>query len=168
MNTRPISYQTMETLLARTVEEGECLLWEGSMGNARVPQATHGGKMVPVRRLMLEFQGKPPTSTDFVSCTCGNHLCVSPSHIQRRTKEEHVVAMGSSPNRKRLARASKLASYAREHRAKLTMEQAREIRCSDESGTVLADRYGVHRCLINRIKRGEAWRGYSNPFAGLY
>ena len=38
---------------------------------------------------------------------------------------------------------------------------------STESGPALADRYGVNRSLINRIKRGDAWKDYTNPFGGL-
>ena len=53
------------------------------------------------------------------------------------------------------------------NQAKLTAEQAREIRESLESGPVLALRYGVNKSLINNIKRGEAWRVYASPFAGL-
>ena len=51
----------------------------------------------------------------------------------------------------------------------LTIEQAREIRMSDESGPVLALRYGVDKSLINGIKAGRNWKEYSNtnPFAGL-
>ena len=47
------------------------------------------------------------------------------------------------------------------------MEQVREIRLSEDSGPVLAERYGVNRSLIGGIRRGTAWRDYSNPFAGL-
>jgi len=33
---------------------------------------------------------------------------------------------------------------------------------------VLAERYGVSKSWINRIKRGEVWRVLSSPFAGLF
>ena len=65
------------------------------------------------------------------------------------------------------ARIAKLAAYGRAHRAKLTLDQARTIRMSDESGTVLAERYSVSRQTVNRIKAGTAWREVSTPFAGL-
>ena len=49
----------------------------------------------------------------------------------------------------------------------MTLEMAREVRASNESGPVLAKRYGVDRSLIGSIRRGEVWKDYSNPFDGL-
>ena len=66
------------------------------------------------------------------------------------------------------ARAAKIASTRRANiNKKLDMDKAREIRMSTESGPVLAARYGVNKSLINGIKRGTAWKDYSNPFAAL-
>lgn len=167
MNNRHITYHTIESLMANTVEEGDCLLWQGYMASKAVPHVSHGGKIVAVRRLMLELRGRPLKRTDYVGCSCGNKSCISPAHTVQRTQAQHVAAMGRSPNRRRLARASKLAAYARANRAKLTIEQAREIRVSSETGPVLSAKYGVNKALINRIKRGETWREYSTPFSGL-
>ena len=52
--------------------------------------------------------------------------------------------------------------------AKLDEVKAQEIRNSEESGQVLADRYGVSRSWVNRIKRNEVWRMLSNPWKGLF
>lgn len=76
-----------------------------------------------------------------------------------------AAARGSFSSRSRAAKiaAGKRSSGA----AKLTLEQAREIRASEDTGPVLAERYGVNRSLIGSIRRGVAWRDYSDPFAGL-
>ena len=42
--------------------------------------------------------------------------------------------------------------------AKLTAEQVLEIRASSETQRVLAERYGVSKALVGRIKRRELWR----------
>ncbi len=162
--TRGVAVQTMETLLARTVEVGECREWQGYVGNG-VPQVSHQGKVVAVRRLMLELQGRTLRPGDHAGCSCGNSLCVQ--HIVQRTHAQHARAMSKSPARSELARAAKLAQHARAHRAKITMEIAREIRCSPDSGPVLAARYGIDKGLVSRIRRNEAWREFSSPFAGL-
>jgi len=161
---KPIAVQTMETLLARTVEEGECLLWGGYIGNS-VPQVSHKGKVIAVRRLMLEFQGKVLRAGDHASTKCRNHACVHPEHISHRNKFQHSAAMLSAPRNEEV-RAAKLAAFRRKT-AKLDMDKAREIRCSEESGPTLAAKFGVNKALIARIRRGEAWREFSNPFAGL-
>lgn len=49
--------------------------------------------------------------------------------------------------------------YRNGRKPKLTPEQAAEIRSSPEPETVLADRFGVNRAEIGRIKRGESYRG---------
>lgn len=161
---KPIAVHTMETLLARTVEEGDCLLWDGYIGN-NVPQVSHNGKVIAVRRLMLELQGKVLRPGDHASTKCRNPSCVHPEHISHRNKFQHAMAMLSAPRNEEV-RAAKLAAFRRKT-AKLDMEKAREIRCSDESGSVLAARFGVDKALVSRIRRGEAWREFSNPFAGL-
>lgn len=53
-------------------------------------------------------------------------------------------------------------------KGKLNEQAAVEIRASDETLTVLAERYGVHFSLISKVKTGQAWREFGgNPFAGL-
>lgn len=163
---KPKKLQTMESLLARTIEEGECQLWPGYIGNG-VPQVSHNGKVVSIRRLMLELLGKAVDPTDYASPRCHNTACVCPEHIVHRTAAQHARAMAKAPTRNEDLRAAKLAATARKGDTKISIEKAREIRCSDETGPVLAERYGVGKGLIARIRRGEAWREFSNPFAGL-
>lgn len=161
---RPLAVQTMESLIARTDEEGDCLIWKGYIGNG-VPQVSHHGKVIAVRRLMLELQGRVLRIGDHAASKCRNPSCVNPEHISHRNKFQHSAAMHSAPRNEEV-RAAKLAAFRRKT-AKLDMEKAREIRCSDESGPVLAARYGVDKALVSRIRRNEAWREFSNPFAGL-
>jgi len=42
--------------------------------------------------------------------------------------------------------------------AKLSAEEVREIRASDEPGVVLAARYGVRSAAISKIRTGRTWR----------
>jgi hypothetical protein len=68
-----------------------------------------------------------------------------------------------------LTKAAKLREYRiSTGQAKLSESKAQEIRLSDDSGPVLAERFGVSRGLINRIKRGRAWRVLSSPWQGLF
>ncbi len=64
-------------------------------------------------------------------------------------------------------RSAKIAVAKRAQTGKITLDDARQIRTSDEPVKVLAERYGLSKDRIYRIRRGLAWREYSNPFAGL-
>ena len=41
------------------------------------------------------------------------------------------------------------------------------IRASTETERVLAAEYGVNRSVIGGIRRGDRWKDYASPFAGL-
>lgn len=163
--TKPIAVQTVETLLSKTMEEGECMVWTGYIGNY-VPQISHAGKVVAVRRLLLELGGRTVKATEYAIASCGNTSCVNPDHIILRTASQHGKAMTKFA-RNEHARSAKLSTIARATRAKLDIDQARAIRSSDETGPVLAERYGVNRSVIARIRRNVVWKDYSSPFVGL-
>lgn len=48
---------------------------------------------------------------------------------------------------------------ARHHKAKLSLEDVRAIRASKETGRVLAQRYGISRPQVYKIRGKQAW-GY--------
>jgi ribosome-binding protein aMBF1 (putative translation factor) len=163
---RKHAVHTVDSLLARTEEYGECQVWTGYSTN-KTPQVDHNGKMVPVRRLLCELDGVAITGQYF-GVRCGTELCVCPEHIIQRSQKGHAKVMAKSAATRRAAKATD-QYIARRNRpdTKLDVDKAREIRESLESGPVLAARFGVSRSLVNKIKRGEYWRDHSNPFAGL-
>ena len=121
-----------------------------------------------MRRVVLALDGRPAGPRQPVAPTCGERACVNPAHLVRssiRQVAQRAAKAGafSTPLRAARIAAGKRAS----HQAKLTADQARQIRESLESGPVLALRYGVDKSMINNIKRGQAWRVYGSPFAGL-
>jgi hypothetical protein len=157
---------TLESLLERTEDIGECMVWKGYSCN-RTPQVDNQGQMVPVRRLILGLTGTPVVGR-FIGVKCGTDLCVCPAHITQRSVKTHAKVMARAAASRRAAKATEqLIARRRRDDLKLNAEKAREIRESAESGQVLADRYGVSRSLVNKIKRGVYWRDTSNPFAGL-
>lgn len=166
---KPKTIHTLDSLFALTTEEGECRLWNKYLGNG-VPMIYHDGQFIQVRKLILMLQGID-IRTRYISPKCNNPLCVEPSHIVQRTAQQqhsHMAKMVSqSPSNQ--MRIAKITKARRQQVGKLNQEQAIEIRMSDESGPVLAARYGVSRELVNRIKRGESWsQQFGNPFAALF
>lgn len=163
--TREIKRHTLETLLARTVEVGECNEWLGYIANA-VPQVSHGGKVVTVRRLMFELQGKDVEGY-YIAPKCGNPRCVNPDHAIARTRKAHHKLMSRNVDHGGLLRIIKLQQAARGRR-KLTDEQVQQIRNDPRPSRAVASDHGVSNALVCLIRAGRAHRPISsNPFAGL-
>ena len=168
---RPRTTHTLDSLKARCIEVGDCWEWQGYLGN-NTPQvvAYPDGKkkMVSVRRLLRELITGQPQPDGHYSNTCGNRLCVNPDHTIWKSEAVHMKTMG----RKRkvsAVTANKLRKYRVDNGlAKLNEYKAQIIRLSPEPAPVLAERFGVSKSWINRIRRGAAWRVLAGPWMGLF
>lgn len=159
---------TIESLLARTDEYGDCNLWTGTTAN-RVPMVYHQGKMYPVRKLMLELAGIHIHGT-FIATSCRTPECICLDHISQRTAQQQMAVMtkNSSKGSSHVIRIAKLTEYKRRMAAKITMEIAREIRASEKTQREIAAQFGIDRSLVGRIRRNQSWRETSSPFGGLF
>lgn len=161
---------TLDYIKARCIEEGDCLIWQGAVGDAGYPiMKRYGGPCLLVRRVVVGLDGREPKPRQPVTCTCDDKRCVAPDHLKLSTWSKvgkKAAAKGAFSSK---ARGSKIAASRRESSGvKLNADIARTIRESTESGPVLAARYGVNKSRINAIKRGDAWKDYTpSPFAGL-
>lgn len=156
---------SIETLHALCEECGDCWEWGRYYANS-VPYVFQGGRMMSVRKLMMELTGgiRGTKKLQF-GTSCGNAKCVNPEHVVGRTAEQHARHMGRLGGGE--IKAAKIQkSWA--GRTKLTREQVQEIRLSDETLAVLAARYGVSKTYIGKIKRGVVWRQYGGMWAGLF
>lgn len=159
---------TIQAIKDRTEEVGECWIWQQGTTNGYPSMKVKGCGCKLVRRIVVELDGRPAAPRQPVIVSCEEPLCVNPKHLQRSS----IKAVAKQAAKKGVwsgkARCAKIAAAKRAAPgAKLTMEQAREIRLSEETGPVLAERYGVNRSLIKSIRAGRAWKDYSSPFAGL-
>jgi len=168
---RPRSTHTEDSLKARCVEVGDCLEWQGYIANNTPQVITYPDgkkKMTSVRRLLRELVTGQAQPDGHYGNTCGNHRCVNPDHTLWKHEAAHMRAMAKK-RKVSTVTASKLRKFRVDNgMAKLCEAKAQEIRLSDESGSVLAARYGVSKSWITKIKRGAAWRVLSSPFAGLF
>ena len=145
----------------------DCLLWTAAVGHSGAPLYKPVGRICTlVRRDAYRLSGRTLKPRVPIDSTCGEKLCINPTHLFESTTQAIAKRAGKRGAWSGLARRAKIAA-AKRRAGKLTAEQAREIRTSTESGPVLSLRFGVNRSLINNIKRGVAWREYSNPFLGL-
>jgi hypothetical protein len=167
----PRVIHTVESLQARTIEEGDCWLWQGYHQNG-TPQVMHypGGKrrMYSVRRLFRELQAGRAMPDGHYGNTCGNPQCVSPDHTIWKTTKTHLRDLSKRRTHTVLDSLRKRQVRIDRGLTKLDMDKAQAIRASTESSRVLAEQYGVHQSLIKRIRNNGVWRVLSGPFAGLF
>jgi hypothetical protein len=158
---------TLESILARCIEDGDCLLWPGAKSGDGSPCASFGAPRYTVRlRRWVWAESKGPLPADRnVTMNgpkgCGHALCLNVAHMLPVTKREQMrlasalgklqVRPGRVAHQQQLKRAT----------AKLDLDKARQIRfrrAAGETLTALAAEFGVHHSLIDRIAKNLAWR----------
>jgi len=160
---------TLKMIHDRCDEVGECWIWKDAVGQHGYPiMRRRPGGCLLVRRVAVALDGRPAAVRQPVTCTCAEKRCCNPKHLKPSTPSavgKAAAARGSFSSKPRAAKIA--AGTPKADGAKLTLEQVREIRASEDTGPVLAQRYGGNRSLIGGIRRGTVWKDYSSPFAGL-
>jgi hypothetical protein len=165
---RPTIVQTLDSILARTDEVGDCLEWQGIMGN-NTPQIRIARKLHMVRRVIRDMLGNPAAKGSYLAPSCGNPKCVKPEHIIERTRAQHMKRIAGMIDHNHPIRIAKLQRHAA-HRRALGIEGEAIVRTDPRPAQAVADELGVSKSLVNRIRRGDGYRqvdASSNPFAGL-
>lgn len=153
---------TLAEFLARTEEEGACLLWTGYSVDGKFPQWRRKGDLLVVRRVIYELVHGPVPERHQVGVRCKCDRCVHPDHLVARTRSR--LQRGKplpTVTKLRIARSKQAQSLV------LDLAKVREIRSSEERGVVLDDRLGLTRGYSSRIRQGKAWVDSDNPFALL-
>ena len=158
----------IEKIQCHVTLDGDCWQWHGCMQGS-IPMMKHGSKVSNVRRLLLIERGTPMKGY-IATFICGNPACVNPEHTARSTRAQmnrRIMAnMDSATNTLRVKR---IAEIKRRTSSKMSQADVDQIRASDEKQQDLANRYGVTKSLIGKIRRGEVWRTFSaSPFSGLF
>jgi hypothetical protein len=165
---RKMTFHTLESLMARTEEVGDCKEWQGYFANAS-PGVKHGGKMTTVRKLIRILQGKERPPGTMTSVSCGNHRCVHPDHLIDRDATAHARVMASNVDYASPTRTAKLQKKA-EPRRKISDEGVQAALGDPRTCQAVADAHGVSKSLISKIRRGQSHRqtnAAANPWAGL-
>lgn len=142
--------------MAKAVEEGECLIWQGYRCN-RTPMIYENGSMRSVRGLLSRLLGNPePTEPGYWSMKCGNHMCIHPGHTVHRTQAQHMSHMAREINNRPAIKEIRRAKISQKRRKKLSDEQIADILKSNDNGAVVAARVGVSRSMVNRYRRAQS------------
>jgi len=139
-----------ERLVAFVVKRGpdQCWGWTGFKFRGYGRLRTTSG-VVGAHRIAYEMAHGPIPTGMTVLHRCDNPECTNPHHLMIGTNQDN------NADRNAKGRQAKGETHAR---AVLTDDEVRSIRGSDESGPVLAGRYGVTKATIYAIKRGRTWR----------
>ncbi len=121
---------------------GECLVWTGCCVANGYGRTKVNGRATLAHRLALELEGVDTTG-HYVLHSCDNPRCCNPDHLRTGTAAENSADMTSRGRQSR----------------KLTEQDVLEIRAiTGMSQRAIADQYGVHRTVINRIINRKRWK----------
>lgn len=161
----PTNAEEMRAYLERKTVQDEisgCAVWQAHASLGKHPMMRMQDRAVPARRVIFEFLRGPIPAERQVGtrprCHC---LCVEPTHLVARTK-----AQAGKGHPVKLATRIKIAETQR-RRSKLDLATVQEIRAGDRPGTEVAADLQVSVSIVSRIRRGDAWREYTGPWAGL-
>lgn len=153
---------------ARTAEDGDCLRWTGTLYNGH-PGGTLDRKKILIRRALYERANGPIPAGKIIRCTCNTPLCVQLKHCKLTTyrdvaKECGALGLMSGPVRSARIAATKRAGT----QAKISQDDARAIRASEEPQIVLAERYHIAQATVSKIRLWQVRREFvGNPWTGL-
>lgn len=155
--TRTKLIEAFESRLIRRGED-ECWGWKGALdgkeyGRVRLPNQDHkGNRYIRAPRISFELYKRPLKRGELVRHSCDNPPCPNPKHLLAGT---HADNRRDAVERGRNARGEKNGW------AKITEEQAKEIRRYLEAGEFMSDiakEMGCGYGTVEAIGRGETWR----------
>lgn len=146
---RPITFTPRERFLLKTRIIGylSCWMWEGAghpTGYGRFGISPY--KVTFAHRASWELFRGPIPAGMYVCHTCDVRLCVNPLHLFIGTAKDNM--QDASKKGRIVVPKESYLSDENHQVAKLTNEQVREIRNSEENGKVLATRFGVGKECI--------------------
>lgn len=132
----------------RTVDG--CLLWSEKTCPDRGPM---GLGRINLRRAIWEIKRGPLGFSDSIKVQCERWNCVSYECMEKTTRSKITTGL-----KKRPLHALRIAQAAQRVLGKVGWDEVRAIRASEESGPVLAERYGIAKQTVSQIRNGKTWK----------
>jgi hypothetical protein len=168
---RLIKYGSIDLFGSRKVAEGDevqrfhqkydkqengCWLWNGGTrpNNRGIPYGRHhrdNGKSEGAHRFSYILVNGPIPAKTYICHKCDTPLCVNP---------DHLFASDHRGNMRDMVEKGRSFTGRGEHKvgkAKLTNEQAEQIRAMNLSQSKTAKLFGVSQTTIGRIRRGVSY-----------
>lgn len=169
----------IEAGLARSLEVGDCIEWQGYMGNHGTQPCIKmrlDGKRstsnIPVPRILWENENGPVPEGRLVYRKCCNNRCVNVDHIKTGTRAEWARARKKAGvSKHNPSTLITLTQSARKRRTTVnSLERARMVRELLASGLKreqVAEQTGVSLSMVIDIGAGRSWRETGGFFSGL-
>jgi hypothetical protein len=139
----------LANLSARIEITPECWNWTGSKDRDGYGVFGRGKRKHRAHRAMYELHFGTIPKGMLVCHSCNNRGCVNPGHL---------YIDDNTGNIRYAAAQGRMRPGEKNSNVKLSEEAVRAILASEEWHWVLAERYGVTRGLVSKIKRGAKWR----------
>lgn len=143
-----------------------CWHWIGATREKGYGVINEGGegRALAAHRVSFELHVGPIPEGKWVLHRCDNPPCVNPAHLFLGDALANVRDMDAKGRRVSVPRfgprdPAQVLRHERHPAAKLTAAQVRDIRSSMAKGTDLAQRYGIDKTTVSRVRRGQTWRG---------
>lgn len=159
--------RTLDDLRARCYvnDETGCWEWRGCVRKGQaviwLPETRSAVSASRALSLLLGISLRPK---QLLVPTCGDATCCNPDHRKVGSRSDLFRAV--SPTRDPRWRAA-IAHGKRRCDGKFSPELRARIISSTETCKAISAWSGVHYTQVSRIRRGEAWRDFASPFAGL-
>lgn len=155
---------TMDWLLARCRQEGECLVWlpNTCCNGGRDPRSSIGGVRFVVRRAVWAMKtGEALGPGMYPSQSCDTQRCVCPKHIIARHRSELLAGF------KRDAATRLRMALARRARSPISDEVVAAIRLDTRTEREIAAEHGISAATVGTYRRMERRVDISTPWSGL-
>ena len=152
-------------------EQTGCWLWHGAKTKRGYGVAGFNGRMRLVHREVWRISVAEIQNGKFLCHTCDNPQCINPAHCYVGTHKDNMrdmVSRGRHWAMQQPERARRVFSEngkrntwmkgERNHKAKLTEQQAKEIKGDKRPTKILMAEYGVGRTTIQGIRSGRRWK----------
>jgi hypothetical protein len=145
----------------RVVQDGDCMVFTGSLNEHGYGQITVNYTLLRVpREVAKAFHGPPTPAAPHALHSCDNPPCCNPAHLRWGTRSQNMQEMWDRQRRLPSTSPSRLAGEGSSS-ARLTTDQVLQIRArraEGESFSALGREYGMARESIRKICLRLTWK----------
>jgi len=148
---------TKESIMTRTVLEGDCIVWDRHINRSGYGSVWHNGKNQDVHRVSYELHHGPIPEGMHVMHKCDNRPCINPVHLKLGTRHENMMDMF-------LKDRHRAPFGVAHHNAKLTPEIASAIKARFvpysrvDGSSALAREFSVSQAAVYSVISGGTWK----------